>query len=616
MNAIWVKITEKFDTIIAIAVLIISLLLGFYQLLIIKEPLYAIAFLFIIGICLAYLLYGKRNASTELVEKNDNLRLYLLLNISFFAILILSVLSLYLRSDPYIRPISYFILTSIMVVVIILEVLCCYLKGPRAYFSLFKIMIIAFSLRWTPVLLYPEVIGVDPWAHQMWTYDLISSGHIVSDMAYTHMPVFHLLTATTSLVNEIDYRFAAMLSVGSLQIICDILFVFLISKKFTNYKIALLAGLLLGIANYHIQKSFWTIPNTLGATVVLMMVYVLLDMKNRYQLKAMVLWIFCAIVLLLTHSVATMYMFVLLIALGAGYIVYDRLKSNHLSQPISLNIFILFTVMIFSYWFYVTGLFDKFVILIKDTIVTPGEVYSPAISLEASFASQIFAYLGMVLFFSFVFWGLFFMISKASNRNSFAYAIGGSAVLAIAIFALFGGKTALLESRWIYFSQIMLALPLALTIWLFTKVTSNKFVRIALPTFLASTIAFFLIISPQSNIDNPTFNNVPRSAFLKSEIQAMNTVSEIWEGSIASDILSNGPFVFGLKYEPGAEFVILDYSATEHKFVDYEDKLLFIRRETIADYTTNEFYITFIYPQFSKIYSSGSTFAYLNTQSR
>lgn len=292
---------------------------------------------------------------------------------------------------------------------------------------------------------------------------------------------------------------------------------------------------------------------------------------------------------------------------------YSKLYHDKFSIPVNVIIAFFFAVSMFAYWMYVSGAITEFALIVRQVFTSGTPPISPNISAQASLSAQIFAYSGMILFFSLVCIGLFYMISKSGSKNSFALAIGEIVIFALAAFSLFGGRHIMLEGRWIYFSQALLAIPLGLTVLLLYKVIAHNLIRNILPMALVSIMAFFLIISPQVNLDNPTFFQVSRSAFFESELQAMHTVSGMWDGTIAGDGFSSNPFIF-LNYKSPTNYFWLDDSLKNRDFTDCQDKMVFIRKEIISSsiHTSNYDPTQTLEEQgFSRVYESASASAFV-----
>ena len=284
-NKLYNIVSNNVDIITATAALFLSLILTIYIIIYAKQPIFAVGCAVTFLCCAAYILQKKRLLAFSETQPGLRTRLYLILNILFFILLAGLVLSFYLRPDPYIRPLIFFILVAIMVAIVAAEIIACQLKGSRIYLVLLEIIIIGIIVRWTPVLMYPGVIGVDPWGHQLLTDALLTLGYMPDfAMKYATMPIYHLLVGATSLITNLEYKYATMFSVNLLQVVSDILFIFLMGKAMFNYRVGLLAGLLLTVASYHVQKGYWTIPNTLGVTIILVVLYLLLNLRSKIRL--------------------------------------------------------------------------------------------------------------------------------------------------------------------------------------------------------------------------------------------------------------------------------------------------------------------------------------------
>ena len=81
---------------------------------------------------------------------------------------------LFFRQEVYVRPLGYFICISIMAGVVSLEILF----KKRNTLMLLQIILIGISLQLGQVLIFPNVVGVDPWYHQLYTSKILESGFI------------------------------------------------------------------------------------------------------------------------------------------------------------------------------------------------------------------------------------------------------------------------------------------------------------------------------------------------------------------------------------------------------------------------------------------------------
>jgi hypothetical protein len=400
--------------------------------------LYLIAGILTIISCIIWLLIRK-NTSLEKLNLPHSSSIYLALNAIFFIFLTLSILSIHFRPELYERPLIYFVFISIMSGIIALEIVFSPQKQKHSGLILFQIIIIGLSTAWSQQIIFPNVVGVDPWHHQIFTLSIIDALHIPEDFAYSKLPVFHLIVASTSLLTGLNYKFAAMFSVCMIQIICNAIFIFLLGKFiFDNYKVGLLGSLLVMTANYHILRAFWSIPNSLAAVFIPIIIYLLFKMKKDTQTIATALSIFLMMSLVLTHSMVAIAMAIILFVLFAGFVIYNIFYSKGAGTiPVTLSISIFFTVFMFAWWSYASGHLTHLASLIKwgfsAEFDTPTEVLSYATAVP--FIEHLFGYLAEFLFFAVAIIGCFYMISKRGNRFSFAMCIAGVIILGISFFA-------------------------------------------------------------------------------------------------------------------------------------------------------------------------------------
>ena len=134
---------------------------------------------------------------------------------------------------------------------------------------LIQVLLLGVSIAWSQLLIFPSLLGVDPWYHSALTNRIVSEGFIPEGYSYSKLPLFHLMIAATSILADLPYKFATMASVSLGQIICNGVFVFLIADRlFKNHRVGLLAALMVVIANHHIFMSYWSIPNAFAAVFI------------------------------------------------------------------------------------------------------------------------------------------------------------------------------------------------------------------------------------------------------------------------------------------------------------------------------------------------------------
>lgn len=535
----------------------------------------------------------------------------------FFGLYVLSILSVYLRPEIYGRPLLYFVLTALMAGIIAYEI---FISGRQhTGLILIQIMLLGMSIAWSQLLIFPGVLGVDPWYHSTFTDSIINGGFIPEGYSYSKMPLFHLMIALTSISVALPYKFAAMASVSLGQIICNVLFVYLIANYvFRNYRVGLLAALLVIIANHHIFMSYWSIPNAFAAIFIPIALYLLfLGFTNDRHPTFIILYAIVSASIILTHTIAAMCMAILLFVVWGALAVYpfsDSTTEIHvpLSVPVS------FTIAMLVWWTFVTGSMEVLIDLIKSAfsidffVATPVEfryLYMP-------FGEQVFNSLGEFSFFAFSIIGVLYMISRRGDSPTFALAWAGMTPLAIGFFPVISGL-AVIEHRWWYFAQILLSIPLAVSIHTVgTRESKNQASRLRLISGFVVALSFLMIMSPAANMDNTAFspNTIWRVTIIESELHAQ-TVLDHYGGVSRSDVYySNALGHMGYDTQTFCEEVAArDLQSMGGDLVLVRDT---IRRDPFMLFSTPyklgyDLKDAMNTADFSQIYDSGAVYAYL-----
>ncbi len=610
--------------ILGLALAIILIIASFIA----ENPMYTIVGIILLFACIAYLYIGRNKELPGISELPRTHSLYLLLNVFFFSALLFSILSLYLRPDPYVRPLSYFISIVMMAGILTVEILSLSRSKTYTYFVLAKIMLIPLSLVLSQLLLFPTLIGDDPWWHQWFTQSILDSGFIPEGTIYSRLPIMHLLNAATSLVTGLDYKMAAMFSLTSVPIICLLLFIFLLGRFIFNAKVGLLAVLLVGVSDIFIGMSSQIKPNTFAIFIIPAILYLLFKLKTTRPLVAISLSILLMMTVILTHTVVSMWIAILLFALWAGFEVFNR-TYNRRNTVVTYTITILFVVAMLGWWMFAAGYITNLALLIKwgfsvdywTQFASPQEVAAQYMH-NVPFSASLFNLIGRYFFLVVSLPGCFYMLSKrVSHPYAFSLTAGIMLIVGVTFVAsVFHYEYEILTDRWHYFAVILSSLPLAVTLLLFSARIKNEVGKALFVTTLVAALTFLMIMTPLSNMDNPLFKNtVIRRAYTQSELQAAETILELTDQNIATD---NGPVAhfYYLPQFPPDRISSLGESLFTKDFTEHRDSLIMIRTEfsqgTIAfkgDYFVKLGYDPAQYlaeQGFSRIYNSGPVSAF------
>jgi len=613
---------DELDKILALIGVIFSLALTIWLKITIVNNLFVTIGILCLIACTTYLTI-RRILHPSLINSLEKIRcsnrFYIILNILFLILLSCTIIIMYLRPEPYIRPLGYFISITLMVVIVANEILFVSTQKSYVCFALCKIIIIGLILVYSQIMIFPSVLGTDPWWHQWFTLRILNNGYIPEGFAYSKLPVMHLIIGMTSLVTDLEYNMASMFSISSIQVICNVLFVFLLGKFLISTKVGLLAALLLETSNYHIRFSYWAIPNTIAATFILPIIFILFKIRKIKPFIGTLIIMLLMGTLILTHTITSMCLAILLFILWLSYESYVKLIRPENISPITWTTLIFFSTLMLAFWTYISGhinYLSRFLLFLQFKSNELSIVLSYLHNIP--FLEQLFIYLGLFLYFSLSFIGCFYMMSKNfRSSNRVIMTVGGIAILCISFFSLIIDKQ-IIFGRWFYFSQILLAIPLSLSIFLLIGIIRYNIIKCLSISILIFALSFLLIINPVANIDNNLFypNSGIRYALTDSELCALGTISEIYNASIGVDWYSRLYYEF----QVNREFVRIDESVYTGDFSDLKNVLFLVREVTLnQQYPTRwglirieyDIYSVLEEQDFSRIYNCGSTSGYL-----
>lgn len=542
-----------------------------------------------------------------------------ILSLIFFLLLIVSILSISFRSNVYERPLVYFVITSLMVGVIACEIL--HTKRRHA-FILLQIILLGISITWSQLLIFPDLVGNDPWYHRDLTLQILNVHNIPNGYGYTQLPLFHLLIGITSLLTGLDYKISAILSASLGQIICNILFIYILGKYiFDNPNVGLLASLMVIIGNYHIFMTVWSIPNALGVVFIPILLYTLLFLKNGQYISRGAMSILIMVAIILTHTIAALSTVIVLFASWSGLFISRDLVAEGRNLSLRALLPLGFCVFMLSWWTYASGSLDRLGNLIKwgfsiDVFdSTPSELRDYIAVPTVPLVEQIFNNLGFFAFFTLSFIGIFYMLSRNGNRSTFAMTFPFMIPLLISFASQIMGF-AILGQRWWFLSQLFLSIPLAvgLLILCCTAINKNSYLFEIIIILIVASLSFLNIVSPQANGDNNIFspNSNMRIAPIESELSATIMLNK-YDGVPKTDSY------FALRVftntEPFCKDIITadNINGLKNYLVIVRDAILTKPFILFSNYFRLDYDLAEALDSnnFSKIYNSGSTYAYL-----
>lgn len=616
MNFFKSIITRELDKNLAILGVLFSLILLIYLGREIYRPIYLIIGLLTLFSCLLWLVI-RNNFILDPPSPCSQKKTKILMT-TFSLLYLLSVLTILFRQQLYERPLLYFVLLALMTVIITYEIFTS--CKQHSFLIYLQIILIGLSITWSQNLIFPSLLGVDPWTHSKFANEIITNSFIGDGFVYSKLPIFHLIISITSLIVDTNYKYAALLSVSFGQIICITMFVYLISVSlFKNYRIGLLASLMVTIANHHIYMSYWSIPNSFAAIFIPIIVYLIAIRRNfEHHFSILFLFLIFSATIILTHTITALCTLILLLVIWGIFALYPNCSLKNYNR-ISIIIPSSFFIGMLSWWGYASGNLQTLADLIKKGFSINAFNQTPLDYREfienIPFQEQIINNLGMFLFFSLSFIGVLYLISQKKSPSHFGMAFIGMTPLGIGFFSLLSGIS-IIEHRWWYFAQIFLSMPLAIFIYFFGS-CKNNYPRLLRGTILGLifTQSFLMIISPVANIDNNYFspNSMFRATLIESELE-LKTFLDFNGNPIKTDTYYASRLnEFGCKSKAFCKYV------GDNNYMGMKGSLILIR-ETIMN---NPFmFYTDIYKlnfniikklneyKFCRIYDSASVFGY------
>jgi hypothetical protein len=545
--------------------------------------------------CTTYLMIRPRLSARGIVTpsvRDLTSRAYLLFNITFFVILSCAILSVALRPRPYTRPLVYFVSIGILAGLLATE---CYLlptKQGYEYILLAKIILVGILIRLVPQMMFPGNVWFDPWYHENFVRETLKTSHLpqLGTGSYSKLPVMHLLLGSMMTLTSLDFKMSFTLLVIPLQVILQAIFTYSLAVGFiSGKKPALLATLLVTVADVVVAKGIIAYPNNLAVILLTVIIYTVFRARQCSSSKLSALCLVLMGTLILTHTIASLALAILLLCFWWAFRAYQRIYPVDVkAPPVTPFLFALFVVATLSWWMYASG---HIVLVAKalewafqsEYFYAPAPENATAYLLEAPISEVLLDRFGFSMYYAFAALGCLYLVSKksAGRGHGFILTIGGILLAAIGFFGPVL-HAYVLPTRWYFISQVILAVPAALGIILVISIAVKR--KALLLGALIGLISFSMVTDIAANFDTPVFSSARliRLAFTRSELTSMETITDLWDGRIASDQHSIAYLSFGR----GAETVEIDESLAARDFSTHRDTMILIREYI----TNNPFY--------------------------
>jgi len=195
-----------------------------------------------------------------------------------------------------------------------------------------------------------------------------------------------------------------------------------------------------------------------------------------------------------------------------------------------------------SWWMYASGHFVLLAKAIKwafqiDHFQPPAPEQAILYSSEVPISEVLLDRFGFSLYFAFASIGCLYLTSRSSTGNGqgFGLVLGGVLLTAIGFFGPVLNAWVIAQ-RWHFMSQVVMAIPTALGMILVSG-TAGKYKALLLGV-VVGLVSFSMVTDIAANFDTPVFASARliRVALTSSEMKSMDTVTEFWDGTVASDM--------------------------------------------------------------------------------
>lgn len=548
-----------------------------------------------------------------------------ILFITVFILLNLASISFMFRPELYSRPLTYFILISVLSGLLAFAIMYLPKNRKYEYLALISIIIIGFNLRLLPQTLFSGILGMDPWSHRTFTYQIMSTGHLMEGFAYSRLPSMHILIAAVSFLTGLSYKWSSIISVTIPQMVSFIV-VYLIGKRIFNVKVGLIGALLLCVSANYICLGFWIFPTGFAMIASAFLFYCIIKEEKRDSPADAFIKILFAILIVSIHMQVALAILIFLASFWIGKQIYTKFENVEFdfiySNKTKYTFVILFMVLMFGWWIYMANRIE-----LPFTFIQRALVYDPSqikvVSAYSTFVIPYYQYflniLPYLFFYGFSIAGFLYSISKKSKSEYFALTLGGIALLATPFLLLESNMSGYLSERWIYTAQLFMSIPVAVGVLTIFKVTKKITVLKSIAIIsLISLFVFVSVINPAANIDNPQISKYStiRYAYTDSEMQSVATLQKI----------NNNTLVYTDGYNAKAftnqkDFVTMDYIdrylSTDKNYTAMEG--LVILRTVLANGPVPGLRLNYnpisemsVNKRFDRLYDSGSEVAFLN----
>lgn len=478
-----------------------------------------------------YLKYYKHSVDDPYYINNIYFKIFLIFFILAF------ILSIFFLRAFDIRPRIYYIIISIMIMIVLCEIFLFNLKSSKIQIILAQISVLSLNIIWGVTLKYYFFIDrTDTLFHNWWLYNLIETG-FVSDVfdVYKDFPLWHIINCILYLVLNIDVPTVRIMNICSgICYICLVLAIYILVLKINpDIRLALFCTLFISFYPDIVFNGMSSYSRTAVLPLMIILMYFLLDRKLNMAKNVMVLLLSFALIIYHTVSMP----FILIILFLAQYNQYFY-KSDKKMNILEKKYYLLIIVTTFAYYiFHAESLFHALI----EAMVMPSPLdIQPKVIYNQPYI-ELFNYLQYSFIIFFVILGALFQLRSDKNLKLKRFIFVGLILSSISfpgpallISKLMGNFN--IERFGDYAFAFIIIAAAAGFVELYIRLTNNK------RALLLILFLFMTLLSVSNDFvasDNPLIKRPFYTFYItKEERDAFERIGSITIGDINSDYVT------------------------------------------------------------------------------
>lgn len=461
---------------------------------------------------LIYLLIKNRKKTSDTFVSKPMKRLF---EVVFFILFAASLLILHANTD---RPFFYFLIIALSSGFLALSILSVQTRIDISL-QIIKIFLVSFNLKYSLFLSYWGV-GVDYWGHLSDNYNLAQYGFIeVLSGKEVFFPLMHIQVAVSQIITGSPIKDATNFGI-IIPLIISSVCVFLIAQRLLDVRIGLLAMLLVNISDYHIMWGSSPQTTTFGIVLYFFLIYsiIIASITSSHRMLWTVLSFTFIVSIVLTHAVSSFIIFITILGLFIGSIIYKIFYNNSSSYVPPVIFFFLYSILLIHHWDISlyhglegsTSFFERILSGFQFHLteyakpLNRPEAIKEYAAILPPFLDRVADTTGIAILIGLsILGGLFWLSNNYRNNVTFVTITTTLTLLFITfVFPLMGIRN-IMPTRWFAFIYLFLSIMAAFAIIILLMKIPNHNLKKVVCFVLIFSLTFFMTANTISNLDSP-----------------------------------------------------------------------------------------------------------------